>query len=173
MTHGRAMPAVAVLVLVLGLVACGDGEHFPTVQEAATHFGADPAWLVQADELRWVAITTGPDDAVTMLGFGRDGGGWTRILQVERHVGDHDASVLFASIDDAGAWAGEYVFGTAPASVARVVLDGVEGGSATVVDGRWVMVPAARFASETAAWRMVGTDGAPVTVGIGEVPPQP
>jgi hypothetical protein len=170
-SHLRRAAALVALVATI-LVACGDGEHFSSVDDAIVHYGANPAAALQLDEDR-ALIVVPSDTAVELWALADDGGGWTRQLIVQRASAGQELTVFLVTITDSPTWTGSYAFGTASDGVASVTIDadGTRGGQ--VVDRAWVIATDEQLPAATFSWRMLGAAGEPVTVGIGEVPPQP
>jgi hypothetical protein len=170
--HRRRGAAALVALVATTVVACGDGEHFSSVDDAIVHYGANPAAALQLDEDR-ALIVVPSDMAVELWAIADDGGGWTRQLIVQRDSAGSELTVFLVAITDSPTWTGSYAFGTAPDGVASVTIDadGTRGGQ--VVDRAWVIATDEQLPAATFSWRMLGAAGEPVTVGIGEVPPQP
>ncbi|MGH2455925.1 MAG: hypothetical protein ACRDHD_06675 [Candidatus Limnocylindria bacterium] len=156
------------------LAACGEATHFGSLDQAAEHYGIDPAALTVVDDHRTVAAVAGEAGSVELWGFSRESAGWTRSLRATRQT-EGEAYTVFLVTQPAGdVWAGSYAFGTAGADAARVTLDRTGEVGGAVRDGHWTIVGLApAVAPAELSWRFLGADGTPLRVGIGEVPPQP
>jgi hypothetical protein len=164
--------AAVILTLGAGLGACGERVYYPTVEEAATADGVADASLATVDENHVVGVRRATAGTIELLSYAHESSGWRLVLTQSRAVGDARYAVQLGVAPPDGSWTGSYLFGVASSQAARVTLDRTDERGGEVHDGLWVMViDPTGVDPRTLAWRFLATDGSPLQVGTGLVPP--
>jgi len=121
------------------------------------------------DDLAVAARVSGQQ--VEVVGFVRVGDAWTATVIGGSSVqpGGANSVHLFGWEGEGGGGGGNsFAYGTAAASVSRVVLDGLAGDGGRVVGGAWVIaIRAAGVQPRDLRWRFLDAAGAVVTAGTG------
>ena len=131
--------------------------------------GVPGAAIVPLDDDLAVAARTS-DDHVEVVGFVRVGDAWTATVIGGSTLPPGGAnSVHLFGWEGEGEWGwNSFAYGTAAASVSRVILDGLAGEGGRVVGGAWVIaIRAAGVQPRDLRWRFLDAAGAVVTAGTG------
>jgi len=161
------------VVLALAMVALA-GCAAPGLEQQVRANGLTPDSLVRLSMDQAVAaMADGPRVAVLHFQRGRDNEGWTVQEIAGATHGGAEASVhLFTLGGESGEEWNSYVFGTAPAEVSQVELDGFTGAGGQVVDGVWVLALREKdLTPDQVEWRFLDALGRVVTSGSGVGPP--
>lgn len=163
-------PLFIVYALVAAaLVACSP----PSLEEQVRAQGIAPAAVVRLAEILAVAA--------------RDDGGRVRVIEFrmdddERWVtqeiaaaddgGGPSSAQLFSSGGETGEAWNSFFYGTAPPSVSRVTVDGLQAEGGQVVEGAWVVALREKdVAPDQVRWEFLDAFGGVIDSGTGIFPP--
>lgn len=164
----------APLPVVLALTAVGLAACAPTSLEAQVRaLGLEPAALVRLADDRAVAARGGGGSA-RVIELRADGEGAWRTQEIAGSTFDaapFSTHLLSLGGDTGDEW-NSYFYGTAPADVSRVTLDGLGAVGGQVVDGAWVLALRERdLVPDDMHWTFVDAFGQTIRSGTGIGPP--
>ena len=152
-------------MLAAAVVACS-----ASLPSRVVDAGVPGAAIVPLDDDLAVAARVSGQQ-VEVVGFVRVGDAWTATVIGGSSVqpGGANSVHLFGWEGEGGwGWWNSFAYGTAAASVSRVVIDGLAGEGGRVVGGAWVIaIRAAGVQPRDLRWRFLDAAGAVVTAGTG------
>jgi hypothetical protein len=160
------------LVIAAGVLA-GVSSCLPTsLEHAVSSQRLSPAAIVRLSMDR-AAVARRDDTDVEVIEFREEDGVWMTQRLARFAIGSAASSLNLVSLDgDTGDDWNTWVYGTAPESVSRVDLIGLDGEGGRVVDGAWVIVLRDRgLTPADVEWEFLDALGATVERGVGMFPP--
>lgn len=167
-TAVRHLQLVIAAGIMLGASSClaTSLEHVVSAEQLS------PAAIVRLSMDR-AAVARRDDDDVEVMEFRQEGGTWVTQRLARFTIGSARSSLNLLSHDGdtADEW-NTWVYGTAPETVSRVDLVGLDGEGGRVVDGAWVVVLRNRgLTPADIQWEFLDALGATVESGEGIFPP--
>lgn len=160
------------LVVAAGVLA-GASSCLPTSLERAVSIEEmSPAAIVRLSMDR-AAVARRDGSDVEVIEFREEDGAWVTQRLARFTIGTATSSLNLLSLDgETGDEWNTWVYGTAPETVSRVVLIGLDGEGGRVVEGAWVIVLRDRgLTPADIDWEFLDALGATVESGVGIFPP--
>ena len=158
--------------MAAGILA-GASSCLPTsLEHAVSSERVSPAAIVRLSMDR-AAVARRDDTAVEVIEFREEDGAWVTQPLAGFTIGPAASSLNLVSLDgQTGDEWNTWVYGTAPETVSRVDLNGLDGEGGRVVDGAWVIVLRERgLTPADIEWAFLDAFGATVESGVGIFPP--
>lgn len=157
-------PLVAVM-----LVACSR----PSIEEQVRAEGLAPAAVVRLADDHAVAARRDGGQVVILELVGTSASWEVTQIGSSPQSGPSSAQLISLGGDTGQEW-NTFFYGTAPANVSRVVLEGYEAVGGQVVDGAWVLALREKdLTPDDMQWKHVDALGVTVESGTGIFPPLP
>jgi hypothetical protein len=160
------------LVVAAGVLA-GASSCLPTsLEHAVSSEEMSPAAIVRLSMDR-AAVARRDGTDVEVFELREEDGAWVTQRLARFSIGTATSSLNLVSLDgETGDEWNTWVYGTAPETVSRVDLIGLDGEGGRVVDGAWVIVLRNRgLTPDDIHWEFLDALGATVESGVGIFPP--
>lgn len=160
------------LVVAAGVLA-GASSCLPTSLEHAVSSEEMSAAAIVRLSMDRAAVARRDGTDVEVIEFREEDGAWVTQRLARFTIGTAPSSLNLVSLDgETGDEWNTWVYGTAPETVSRVDLIGLDGEGGRVVDGAWVIVLRDRGVTpDDIHWAFLDALGATVESGVGIFPP--
>ncbi len=166
----RHLRVLQLLVLAAVMAGCAPA----TIDEVVTGAGVPRDAVVRLTD-DWAVAARRADNTVQVLKFERDpdSGSWSSSETAGGSPAPTSGSAHLTSQDgNTGLRWNSYFFGTAPPSVSRAAVEGLDGLGGQVVDGAWVLVFEEKgLTTDDMEWQFLDAFGNVVDSGTGIFPP--